>query len=374
MEVEFFATDRDRALESGISQLGGMYPPSILTNRLNDFQRKNALPPLIIHEFKEIDEELGDLSLPFNVQPIFSERDDVNFAIHFEASDCPAYQNKKKELSQSQEFLDMASPYVKYLAPRLKELTQLEEEMDLKMINNICSYLYIADFHKLELRFETTRKDLEQCNGLSQLKMFYVSWGDDLLWKLGSQVFYKKLVSAMDSILKGNEKTKMQLHFSHDYMMSIVLNGLGEAFKEKIPFASTLFFELHKISGRHYVRTLFNDQPMHFGNCKEDMCSFQTFKDHISNIHPQGEIQELCAAENLDFVQGNILIKGDSSTIGFNFNQFKDNIKEFNIVTYILIFILFSAMLILSVLVIQICRRGAEKKQGIQSSLLNTQV
>ena len=161
-EVEFFATDRDRALESGVSQLGGMYPPDMPMQILNDFQRKNALPPLKVHGAAKIDEELGKLALPFNVLPIFSERDDINFAIHFESSDCPAYQQKRKTLAQSQEFLDLVAPYIEYLAPRLKELTQIEEELDMKTINNICSYIRIANFHKLELKFVPNATDYEK--------------------------------------------------------------------------------------------------------------------------------------------------------------------------------------------------------------------
>lgn len=80
--------------------------------------------------------------------------------------------------------------------------------------------------------------------------MFYVAWGNAGLWELGSKVFYDNLIASMDNIIHNVENApKMQLYFSHDYSLSIIVNGLGDLFNDEIPFASTLFFELHLENG-----------------------------------------------------------------------------------------------------------------------------
>ena len=205
--------------------------------------------------------------------------------------------------------------------------------------------------------------------------MFYVSWGDDFLWKIGSQVFYKNLVSAMNNIIEGKDQAKMQLHFSHDYMLSILMNGLGKLFQGKIPFASTLFFELHKINGDYFVRTLYNDQPLQFGDCKEDLCPFTTFKDYMSKIHPEGDIRELCAAKNLDTFQRSILLEEDSAIGGSNFNQFKKNLMRLHFMPIMITFTFISVIVLLSTLIIKLYRRGIyQKNQDNLKSLLPAHV
>jgi hypothetical protein len=129
--------------------------------------------------------------------------------------------------------------------------------------------------------------------------MFVFVWGDNVLWSLGSKVFFDRLMSAMDNIIDGKKQTKMQLHFVHNRQLSLILNGLGIRFRKKVALASTLFFELHLNRGKYYVRTLYNDHSLTFGDCTNELCEYETFKHQITNIHPQGDIQDLCNADSL---------------------------------------------------------------------------
>lgn len=270
-EVEFFATNADRALESGMSQLAGMYPPSSIQHTLNDFQKKNALPPFEIDDPSEIIDNLGEKAIPFNLNPIFSESDRINYKIHFESSDCPTYRALSDQLRDSSEYQAIIAPTIEYLSPRLSELTQTDKTLSLKDMMDLCSYIFIADYHHKKLIFEYNQTDIKHCQDILQSKFYYIGWGHEDLWRLGSKVFYEDLITAMDKVIKGEKQAKIQLHFSHDYMLSLLMNGLGEQFTQPVLFASTVFFELHEYSSTYYVKTLYDDQPMMFGDCQEHL-------------------------------------------------------------------------------------------------------
>lgn len=369
-EIEFFATDKDRALDSGISQISGIYPPTMPMQKLNDFQRKNALPPLTVTDAGRIDAELRDVAIPFNLMPIFSERDDINFRIHFEASNCPAYQNRKKELRESQEYLDLVAPYFNYLQPRLKELTGSTEELSLSDVNSICSYINIANFHKIPLIFSYNQEDLDNCQNFVSSKMFYIAWGDDFLWQIGSKVFYADLISAMNKTIHGEKQAKMQLHFSHDYMVAIVLNGLGKLFKDPIPFASTVFFELHKINSNYFVRTIFNDKPLTFGDCSSVMCPFDTFRETIQRNHPEGDIQDICNAAAPEAIP-NVFVLSESSMFGgLGLDTIPNTLKNSDLMTLGKFIIILVTFLVLAYIIALLKPKSLEEIGRNQGKIL----
>lgn len=155
-EVQFFMTDKSRAMESAESQISGIFPPEICQQTLTEFQRNNALPPLAVDGADKIIKELGDKALPdcFNILPIFSQKDSLNFAYHFEAANCPVYKKLSTTLAKSDEYAQLIAPIVAYLKPRLFQLTGIGPNLTLSDINDICSYITIADYHKLALKFK----------------------------------------------------------------------------------------------------------------------------------------------------------------------------------------------------------------------------
>ena len=265
---------------------------------------KNAVPPFKIDNKEKIIDELGEKALPncLDLKPIFSEKDDINFISHFEKSKCKSYTEMRKKLGKSEEYKELIKPLVDYLDPRLHELTKLKKIFTIEEIGDLCSYIYISDFHNKKLVFEYNQTDIDMCTNMIKSKMFYISNGNDFLWKIGAKEFYEALTKSFDDVISGKKKVKLTLHFSHDYMLSILLNGLGEPYNDFILFASNLFFELHKIDNEFYVRTLYNQKPQKFGECKEELCKYSTFKKYILSIHYSGDIQKLCNNTSLDLL------------------------------------------------------------------------
>lgn len=307
LNLELFASDTDRTYESGYSQLLGIYSPELCTQTLNSFQMKNALPPFKIDDEEKIISELGEKALPncLDLKPIFSEKDEVDFITHFEKSDCKSYKQMQRKLKESEEFKAYVKPIVDYLDPRLNELTKLNKTLTVDEMGKICSYIYIADFHNKTLIFDYNQTDISMCKKMISYKSYYISFGHEFLWKIGSKEFYERLITSMHDVVSGKKTTKLTLNFSHDFMISIILNGLGELDTEFVEFAANIFFELHKIDNEYFVKTLYNQVPLKFGDCKEELCKLSTFSNYIRSIHFSGDIQKLCNNTALEsFISG----------------------------------------------------------------------
>lgn len=197
------------------------------------------------------------------------------------------------KLKESEEFKAIVKPLVDYLDPRLHDLTKLKKIFSLDEIGDLCSYIYISDFHNKTLIFEYNQTDISMCTKLISSKSYWISYGHEFLWKIGAKEFYENLINSMEGVISGKKKVKLTLNFSHDYMLAILLNGLGEKYDDFILFAANLFFELHKIDNEYYVRTLHNQVPLKFGECKEELCKFSTFKSYLKSILLSGDIQKL---------------------------------------------------------------------------------
>jgi len=118
--------------------------------------------------------------------------------------------------------------------------------------------------------------------------------GNDQQWKIGSKAFYDQLVSSMENVIGGRPQASIEVHFPHDYMLALLLNGLGKRFTQHIPFAATLFFELHQNDEKYYVKTLYNNQSLTYGNCQDKMCEFDIFRRYIGKIYSTQSIYDLC--------------------------------------------------------------------------------
>lgn len=68
--------------------LSGLYAQDDCIQTLNKYQQTHAVPPLEIDDKEEIISSLGEKALPncFNILPIKSELDAVNYINHFESS------------------------------------------------------------------------------------------------------------------------------------------------------------------------------------------------------------------------------------------------------------------------------------------------
>ena len=179
----------------------------------------------------------------------------------------------------------------------MKQIFGSKFTYDAETVADLCSYLIIADYHQIELTVSPTQKDIEMCQQEKNTKLYYVSQGDEALWKVGSKAFFDDLLTQMESLIDGESTLKMKLNFAHDYTLAILIEGLEYKISELPPFGSTLFFELwmDEEDGSYEVVTLLNDEAITFGHCEESPCQFFTFKRQLMDRVKSGDIQTACA-------------------------------------------------------------------------------
>lgn len=315
-EVSFFSTDRTRTLESGMSQLSGIYPPAIWQQQLNEWQQKNAVPPVPIDDLEKIQKELKEKALPdcYNLLPIISETNPKSYDIQCQDSDWKAYHEISDMLWNSEEQAELKEPYLDFLLPTFEE--HIGGDIKEEDVDPICSYLTLADLHKLKLTFdwwkykgdETTEMSkimnsdlysdiIKNWESLTNVQLYWISYGDERLWKIGAKMYLDKLVASMDKIVSGEPTPKVELNFSHDRSLAIILSGLGYVTKVNPPLASTLFIELHEENGTFHVETFYNGKPLTYGLCKEKKCSYETFKENVKQRTFPGSIDDVCNGE-----------------------------------------------------------------------------
>ena len=256
-EIIFRSTDTHRTIESGVSQMTGVFPPKFWSQTLTPFQQKNAVPPFDIGETKHLIDELDDKALPncFNLAPIYAKRMENWYDISIDDADCPNYISILKELSKSETYKQLRNPFVSVLLDRLQKY--LNRDVEESELDDLWEYLMMASYHKLELIFNYTEDDVKQWEMLHDVNMYKVSWGDDRLWQIGSKEFLNMIIDRMDKIVARNQTHKMEVIISHDNGINNILNGLGHLTKVTPPLATTVFFELHNENNEFYVTTIY---------------------------------------------------------------------------------------------------------------------
>ena len=71
-------------------------------------------------------------------------------------------------------------------------------------MNNICSYIYWAQYANLTLNFTVSRFDLDYCDGYGDSKEYTISYGQDRLWELSSFEFINQLIEISRMLQRDN--------------------------------------------------------------------------------------------------------------------------------------------------------------------------
>ncbi|XP_054157467.1 prostatic acid phosphatase-like [Oppia nitens] len=99
----------------------------------------------------------------------------------------------------------------------------------------------------------------------------------------------------------GDKPKRLLIYTSHDFKIAALLAAIGDPQPKYPPFAAALIFELHKVDGKHIVRSQYVDQNTHWpysaikiplSKCKKlagessTECSLDNFVQSVSNLEP----------------------------------------------------------------------------------------
>lgn len=95
--------------------------------------------------------------------------------------------------------------------------------------------------------------------------------------------------------------TRYRLYSAHDTNIANFLMQINPSFDFKsIPYASNIYFELHKMEGmegkqNRFVRMMYNGRPLSLEKCRgHTMCPLDLFIDHMENYLYNGNLREAC--------------------------------------------------------------------------------
>jgi hypothetical protein len=196
---------------SAQAQLHGLYPPSTNINFLNEWQQRNAVPPLdnvLNDQWTAWQQELGDKALPygFNTFPINVQGHEDDYLLHADGANCPKL-NKTLTAQWPAYEAKALNDYKTFLQRLGTTLFNTGASFGVKDGINACDYLLWAYYHDIDLQFSYLQSDIDSCNSLKVSYFNYVLDADQSLGYLGANQFLLKIHDQL-STLTGHKQFK----------------------------------------------------------------------------------------------------------------------------------------------------------------------
>ncbi|CDW80158.1 histidine acid phosphatase family protein [Stylonychia lemnae] len=320
------------------AHLHGIYPPYTNINTLNDWQQRNAVPPLdnvLNDQWTAWQAELGNLALlnGFNTFPINVMGADDDFILNLSVDNCPAY---KKSINDNwAAFENSIQTNNKDFIGRLAQFAG-QTTLDLKTALDFCQYIKWADLHNVVLSFDFTSDDVSKCDGLNtQQNNFFVTQDQALNFIASNQFltqthdhiktelgkldykethFYKLNAQKEEHAVSNDEKLRNNVDQKPNYFVMVasdvnvrlILSGLqgktsadqSNLLKSDTHPASLLMLELVlDKTGKLMVEAQFNDADIQLGGCSAPgPCDAQTFLTYLEKqIALVADVSKACA-------------------------------------------------------------------------------
>mmetsp|Transcript_2944 Transcript_2944/g.7196 ORF Transcript_2944/g.7196 Transcript_2944/m.7196 type:complete len:426 (-) Transcript_2944:25-1302(-) len=196
---------------------------------------------------------------------------------------CPKYGAYVNELKQSalwkKHFAKVTVPLAKKIAAAFG--SKYTDETDMSQVldclnTHICHGFPVPD-------------DVDE--ELYQQVMDDATWQNNQQWvfpsnvenaKLGIGFLLREIFQQMSDATQGKLIKKFFLYSGHDTTIMPILQAIstaGDPFWAQ--YASTVEFELYKKSSGYAVRVLYNREPIVLNGCKDAVCDFSTFLQHV---------------------------------------------------------------------------------------------
>ncbi len=188
---------------SAQAQLHGLYPPSTNINFLNDWQQRNAIPPLdnvLNDQWSQWQQELGNKALVngFNTFPINVQGHEDDLMLHLDGNNCPKFNTSLVQAWPAYESSTKAK-FGDFLT-RLGQLYGTGSQMGVMDGLNACEYLSWAYYHDIQLTFSYAQTDIDSCNNLTNSYYNYYLDVDESLGYLAANQYLKKLLDSLNTV------------------------------------------------------------------------------------------------------------------------------------------------------------------------------
>lgn len=325
-QIYIQSTAVDRTLQSGYSELLGLYPPGTGGQRLTEKQAESlsdkAMPPLRIRAGNSF-QQLSGLQQDLVQVPIFNFISDSVYDIDscvyadLQYSD---YSHNHPEI-----FDDLTAeimPIVRHpLAVSQNYTDAQEQKMTFKNGYSIADRLKTEIFEGVPHSYYFTPEQWSNVRTLQKWVLMKPYLDSSRAMAMSKILLYPlmKMQARVNLLLLGPDITddvKYVMNSAHDDQIANLvywLNGVDYQFTD-VPYASSVIFELHynstclagttKDESCFSVHTSHDGKPLAFDTCLENnaiagskskLCSYPDFKAYMAKISPKGDVRQLCA-------------------------------------------------------------------------------
>jgi len=281
------ASGINRTIESAQSLLMGLYPPGT-GPALSPEEIEAAVPPIKVEHLEEIQAELREAALPFYARTIplrtATAVFDYIFAPHLE---CDTIAEDEEQYAD--EFKKIDEKYNDYY-PLLKSRYNLtvKDTVDVyKLYDNVAAALGNA----IKLKINFTEEDLETLEAITVDENINVFVKSELKVKLLCHMILYDLRRHLMRVVeedKNNVPHDQRLRFALFHVSDAHIMALSKilpiTIDTYIKFASSLIFELHKITDhqknvQYHIKVFYNTQEQDFS--KNDLYKYEKFVEYI---------------------------------------------------------------------------------------------
>jgi hypothetical protein len=282
-QIAIFSTDTNRTIMSAHSQLVGLYPAFSGYN-ISLEQQKIAIPPINIDDLDTVLQDLGNYSLPFNMQVIPVHIFDSNKFFNLQ-DNCPKIGNIQKENRNKEIITNFLNDFNTNFGEKIINLFNKSEFnfQDFDSVARFTDNFVCAFFDQRELASLKKLVEIESLYNVSlnfqRLQHFEVGWGDEDSYsaRIVISPVLKRLFKYFDNIISSDKgflaslnDPKFVMYSAHDTniaQMLVTLNkGLDIKFKEKnIPFASNIIIEFSQddIDNNYIIEIFYNGEVIY---------------------------------------------------------------------------------------------------------------
>jgi hypothetical protein len=295
------STDRTRTLQSAEAQLLGLYPPGT-GPILDDLRAEHALPPYAVQDAQDIQEELGEKTLPHYASPIpvqtsFPPGNYTHDYLLNALGACPNVRAIEGLTSQTTKIKEIET-FFDPLKAELKQILNYNETLDLFNLYQIYDNIECNNFEGIPNKIAFTDDIIKQLRNATRKSTFNVLCGNETGVKLMNTFFFKEVVQLFNDtfnsdqkIITNEERLKFAIYSGHDWFLASILKGLysfdvNYTRDEPIPFASNIIFELYRTKQSdkkedYYVIAKFNDEELTFGEEELPSLSLDQFTKYL---------------------------------------------------------------------------------------------
>jgi hypothetical protein len=343
-QIYIESTDVLRTLQSVKSELMGLMPagsdghPELDENELNSLKEGKSRPRFGIRNFDKMTEELGRDALIHGFFPlaVFNHQDktpemkinyegcgQLNDSYNYYVSDPSTFSAQNaifdgvlfEPVRQAMNYTEAQMDEMRAAFRQILNQPEAQPEtLDYLIIYFLADAIVARQFEGLDVGYDFSHKEQFLVDNAQKWPVFRVF--DEQTRNLFMSRIFQQPLKQMDNIInhilagEDYDGPKYILYSAHDTQLGNLVDWFNpdNLRINTIPFASSLFFELHYNEDCIYadkscffIKVFYNNKPISIQSCLDEMsedgtdCNYLSLRSHFDEVMSKGNLNEACS-------------------------------------------------------------------------------